>query len=442
MATSPPKFRIDLSVTPQRLWFWFATIAAATLITWVILVSGIAYARSRVQTITKDSVPSVIAAQEIRKGLFKMDGDTVANYLKLTHGGKSEYDINQDRMLLSKQLVLAAQNITYGEGESVPIGNMVGRLPMYSELTSPALEGQGNWRAKRLLMASDLLYQELVKSANDLDKVNRDHLTSAFNESQKGLKTRAALSWGLGIALLSVLVFVQFSLTKLTHRWVNLPLAGATLIALMIVVSSSKLTSEEAETLRAAKLDAFDSVGYLSEAEADAANARAKAMYALVPEGKEKSWAACEAELEALASSSNSEELTRQYTREAPPQFKGLLGNELRNITFTGEIEAANTAVHTFSSMKQTLLALKTNPSNEGAITQAFQPSGSVDDAYGRLDRAIEDTRQINMKEFEKDRDKAFDALSFPSLSLSPFALAVIVLAYFGIRKRVAEYGE
>jgi hypothetical protein len=442
MAKRIQQSRVDLSQTPQRFWAFFALIAVTTALTWVIFLSGIGYARSQVQTITKDSVPSIVAAQEIRKGLFKMDGDTVANYLRLTHGGKADYDINQDRMLLSKQLVLAAQNITYGEAESIPIGNMVGRLPMYSELTSPALEGQGNWRAKRLLMASDLLHDELVKSANELDRVNRDHLKVAFEDSQSGLRTRSVLTIALGVVLLGVMAFVQFKLTKLTHRWINIPLATATLIAVVIVGSNIKMMSEETENLRAAKLDSFDSVGYLSEAEAASADARAKALYSLVPEGKEKSWADCQVELDNLAASSSTEELERTYTSQVTPTFKGLLGNELRNITFNGEIEAANAELHIFAAMKQTFLALKNNPSNEDAIVQAFRPSSSVDEIYSEADKAIEITKQINVREFEKDRDKAFDSLSFPSLSLNLLSLAVIVLAYFGIRKRVAEYGD
>lgn len=432
--------RLDLSRTPTRLWAYFSLVAASILVAWLAFSNGIGYARSRVQTITKDSVPSVVAAQEIRKGLFKMDGDTVANYLRTRQGAKAAYDIDADRAAIAKQLVLAARNITYGEAESVPIESIVGGLPKYAGLASAASQGG---EAKPLLAASELLHQELVKSANDLDKVNRDQLTAAFEDSRTGLRFRTAVALVLGLGFLGVLVFVQLQIARLSRRSVNVPLACATLIALAVVVSNVRLMVVETETIRAAKLDAFDSVGYLAEAQAATADARAQALFGLIPEAQEKAWLRCRQQLDALAATDRTEELNRAYTATDKPAFKGLLGNELRNITFEGEIEAALAELQAFERFKTTLQGLQSKEeasTPDEAFALAFHSPGSVDDAYREADRTIEATKAINVAHFGMSRDEAFAQLAFPSLSLNLLSLAMIVLAYFGVRQRAGEY--
>jgi hypothetical protein len=213
-------------------------------------------------------------------------------------------------------------------------------------------------------------------------------------------------------------------------------------LTIVVVVSNAHLMAEETNSLKAAKLDAFDSVGYLSEAEAAVEDTRAEALYSLIPEGKSQASQDCEKELANLAQTSNDADQEQTYTAQAPPSFKGLLGNELRNITFQGEIEAANAELHAFEKMKQTVLALRDAPNGDAAFSQAFSPSSSVDQVSEEVDKDIEVTRQINMKEFERERDQSFALLTFPALSLNLLSLLILALAYVGIRQRLTEYSD
>jgi hypothetical protein len=226
---------------------------------------------------------------------------------------------------------------------------------------------------------------------------------------------------------------------------INIPLAAATLLAVVAVFLNGRVLGYEAKQLKVAKSDAFDSVGYLSEAQADSADARALAMYGLIPEGKEQSWPECVHELQNLAATNSDAELQKSYQVDSTPTFKGLLGNELRNITFDGEQDAANNELHSFGTFDHTVLSVQDKENTSGideAIQLAFSPAGSIDSTSADLDKAIGVTKGINQKQFEDARDRAFAGLTFPTISLNVLVLAIIVLAYFGIRQRTAEYEE
>src|SRR5262249_48102099 len=96
-------------------------------------------ARAAMKVVAKDSAPSIIAAQEISYSLADLDANA-GNYLLGTKAHQQEAlrTIEQRRVTVTAKLVTAAQNITFGDAERVPINTMFDALGRYLELISEA----------------------------------------------------------------------------------------------------------------------------------------------------------------------------------------------------------------------------------------------------------------------------------------------------------------
>ncbi|MGK4455715.1 hypothetical protein, partial [Klebsiella pneumoniae] len=80
----------------------------------------------------KDAVPSIVAAERIRANMADMDANAANAFLGAgseVEASRKQYE--QERKELASDLITAAQNITYGDEERVPIVTMVERLQLY-----------------------------------------------------------------------------------------------------------------------------------------------------------------------------------------------------------------------------------------------------------------------------------------------------------------------
>src|SRR5215472_17494437 len=88
----------------------------------IAAVSGAAVHRGAMKTVGKDSAPSIIAAQHIKSALADMDANA-ANYLLGAPGTMPDtvkaYEARREEG--AKALIAAAENITYGDDERIPI---------------------------------------------------------------------------------------------------------------------------------------------------------------------------------------------------------------------------------------------------------------------------------------------------------------------------------
>jgi len=127
-----------------------------------------------------------------------------------------------------------------------------------------------------------------------------------------------------------------------------------------------------------------------------------------------------------------------------PTGFTGFLANELRNITFPGEQEAAAqtlTAWGKYVGIDGQIRALKNSGQTGAAITLC---TGSAPDqsngTYKTFDDALGHTLDINQKEFDGDVAQGSADLGALPVLAPLVMLAVALLAWFGIRPRLREY--
>ncbi len=194
---------------------------------------------------------------------------------------------------------------------------------------------------------------------------------------------------------------------------------------------------------RSAK-DAFDSIGYLAQARADGEDARSEELLAVAEKGSPADWLDFARQARSLANSTSADEISQTYSAASKPTFKGLLGDELRNITYAGEQDAANAELHAYGAFLaavQRERRLADAGNFQGAVGAAVSPGLNSTEGYAQaMDSAIATTEKINQDQFDLIRDQAFAALNLPSLAFPWLAIAILGLSAWGIRQRAAEY--
>jgi hypothetical protein len=435
--------------TPAILWGSLIAIGLGALLFFLAARSAVLEGRQTVQTIGKDAAPSIIAARTIRADLADMDANAadallVADPAQRTALGEA---FDARRHAVAASLVAAARNITYGDAERVPIETMTEQVGVYLGFIAQARalaprDPAGALAAYR--SATTLMHQTILPAADALDTANLSYLNGAYGARVQAAGWYTVLVFATGGLLLLSLLATQVFLTRRTHRLLNPPLAGATLVAAVVLVQLTGALNAAGGDLRAAKQDAFDSVHALWQARSVAYDANGdQRRYLLDHEQAGQLQQAFAAKAAQLADTTDFAGAGAEATK-GPPTFKGYLGDELRNITYPGEQEAALASLRTFGeyvAVDGQVRALEQAGRHQEAVDLALGTAdGQSGGAFARFDQALFTTLDINQKELDKAVPRAFGDLAGAEYVALGGALAVVVLAWLGLRPRLSEY--
>lgn len=445
---SPPPWRTKTRTTPGRLWRLFGMACLSVFVLWLVAGASIGRTRQAIQTVGKDSVPSIVAAQEIRAYMADMDASTANVFIGSGDNVSVKAEYDTDRAKANDALILAAQNITYGETERGPILTLTNDLETYSGLVKAARTKGRPYGIKDLRTASALMHGEMLPAADKLDKVNYEHLNEAYTAARSSAAATQIGLYAAGALVLAVLLAAQVYLARRTRRIFSLPLALATVVLVGFVLWLSAALAAENEQLRTAKADCFDSVHALWKARATAYDANGdESLYLLgLPPlekaGYEQSF---HAKANLLAGVPVTDDvIAAAETKPKDLAFNGFLGNELRNVTFAGEQDAAVDTLRDWGlylAIDAQIRALETSGRHAEAITLCTGNSpGQSDYAFGQFDAALGRTLGINQNQFKLTVDKAFAGLNPLPFVSAVAALLIIILTWLGIAPRLREY--
>ena len=442
-----------LATTPGRMQALAVTIALISLLLWLLVQSGLSAARQTVQTIGKDSAPSIVAAEQINASLADMDANAANGFFKQ---GQSEAlkQYETDRRQANDAITTAAQNITFGDEERVPILTLANGLQTYVGLVEQARQQGYPVGLTKLALASYQMRNTLIPAAVQLDKVNFDHLQKSYAAGQQSLGSHQSLVVVGGVVLIVLLAAAQFYLILKTNRFINLPLAGATVAtALFVLVMFGVLTAEK-ERLRAAKEDGFDSIRALWKARAAAFEANGdESAYLLVYDESadtrrsDRARYTLQFQQKSKQVADTSPSLLASALAPAPGQkvlFTGYLANELNNITFDGEKQAAEQMTHDYAASMQIdrkIRELEEAGQHEAAVALcAGAGADQSNGAFDKFDKSLGAVLKINQDEFDKTVAAAFGTFKWAMPIAPVFALLIASLAWFGLYQRIREY--
>jgi hypothetical protein len=425
------------------LLIWLAAVGLA-----LVGNTGLADARRTVQTIGKDTAPSIIAAQSMKASMVDMDANAANDLLGGPGGVQAARDTyDKDRADAVAGLITAAKNITYPEEEPL-IQTMENGMSLYAGYVAQAqlfnTLGNPESASQSMKTATDLMHQQILPAADQLDAVNFAHLSTTYADRQRTAGVSQALVLVAGLVVIGLLVAVQVFLTRRTRRLLNPALLGATLVALVLVGRLVSTLNAETSDLRAAKQDAFDSVHALWQARAIAYDANGDESLYLLPGFDHQQYdVSFHTKATLLTSKPLDDQLISSASRGSV-QFTGRFADEMNNITFPGELQAATEMLRTYAqyyALDGQIRAFELGGQHSAAVAldTGYDP-GQSDWAFAQFDAALGKVLDINLQWFNDSVQRGFDDLNGADV-LGPVAALIIgVLVWLGLTPRIAEY--
>jgi hypothetical protein len=251
--------------------------------------------------------------------------------------------------------------------------------------------------------------------------------------------------WITGLALLAILLRVQFFLSDRMRRMLNPLCLLATLAAGVLLLYTNHALSTSHDQIKVVKEDSFDSIHSLWKAKATAYEANAKESRSLLDK---QNAAAQQQGFDKLASliANDPEKLmaAARAARKPGPDMTGFLADELRNITFVGESQAAREAVDMWT-LYMAVAANVRNLERSGKHDKAIElclgnyPNQSNWSFNGFI-KALDRTLAINQKEFDRSSAFGFEVLRNFEVIALVMGLIVALGCLFGILPRIREY--
>ncbi|MFI6600277.1 hypothetical protein ACIBHX_28870 [Nonomuraea sp. NPDC050536] len=442
--------------TPQ----WLRALAGGALVlaaclgvTLAVAVSGV---RDGLQVVGHQTGPQVVATQDLYFALNDMDAQ-VANVLLV--GAARDLGVGRDKALeiyaarrtqASKDLQQAA---AVGGGER--LADVIDGLGRYEALAGQAilLDGQqphppGRPPAvalQRYRQATDLMKSAVLPAAESLTRSNAATLETAYEERRSAAVRAAVLVIVLGVLLAGVLLGLQAALARRFHRLVNAFMAPATVGALLLTVLGGGLLISEADHLRVAKKDAFDSVLALTQARALSYDANADESRFLVDPSRSAVYAQRFLDKsQRLAGVAGATLDTYDAGLAKATSMTGYFGTALRNITFPGEREHAQATMAAYRAYqldgrRMRALHVQGRLREAVAFNTSYTPGNSNYD-FDRYDKALEQFIGVNRSHFEGSIRDGENALAGWGLIPVVGALLVAALTLAGVRPRLNEY--
>jgi hypothetical protein len=459
----PPRARF--TTTP---WLLRGALAAVVLLAGLfgaaVTVGADQHYRA-MKKVGKDTAPSILAAQQIKAGLADMHANA-ANMLlqkpgrggkdRLAAYGQAAKDYDQRRREVSEGLLAAGENITEGDRERVPLKRLLNGLGRYEAQVAEALalHARGlDGPLEHHRAADRLMHESLLPAADALDGANRDALDRTY-EGAQAANLRALLGvLATGAALLAALLASQVFLARRMRRLLNPGLALATALAASFLAYTVVALLDQQRALRVAKQDAFDSVHHLWRARAVAYDANGDESRWLLDRERAKEHETAFREkrdriakpppglsfrqLEAAVAAAGAK-------ADLPKGLEGYLADELNNVTFPGEWQAAVACVGAFVAyldVDEQIRALEKGGRHDEAVALCLGTRpGESNWAFEQFNKALGDTIEINQREFEKEVERGLAMLGWFPYTAPLAALGVALLAFLGLLPRLREY--
>jgi hypothetical protein len=436
-----------LHTTPGQFEAAALTLVVGAALFWAVVASVFSSLHNAVGTVGRDTVPSIVAAEKINVALANINTTLANAVLARDDDSKPSWrTIKEESDVVSRALITASENVTYGNEEEAPIFTIQSNLPVYFRLVGQARGRMQSDPVPDAHAASDLMQNTMMPAGLALDEANFRHLTAAYDEHRVN-RTVALILMLLAIGTLSAfLIVVQLNLARQTRRLVNPPLLGATLLLGLFGAYLIGVFVSTGEQLRAAKQDSFDSVHALWKARAVTYDANAEESLYLLERGplQARHEEAFFSKAAQLLSGPPAEQAVAQAAIGQFKDIKGFIGAELNNITYPGEREAALDLLRTFVDyidIDRKIRDLERVGRHAEALALCVGTApGQSDWAFQRFDRALLKVLDINERFFAAQIERAFSYLAWIQWALALVAIAIAVLSWLGLQPRIREY--
>jgi len=446
--------------TPQILKLGLWLTWGGCILTLLTTIGAINEQRNAIKTIGEDSTPSIVSAQRLKDGIAGMDAYAVNELLVPANQSKTFVSGYEERYkLITEKLVAAAHNITYGEKEQKPIETMQWWFGKYLGKIQQAQDfherGDTNNALVSYREALRILDQKLFPAADDLDHVNFSALEKTYTGEKSFDRLSLLMIFISGFVLIGILLGLQLFISSRMRRTFNPLLILATGISIGFLAYAAGAFISASAHLKSAKEDAFDSMYVLREARYTAFSANAaQSRYLLDPSFAAKYEQDINnyiAKISQLPPGKTYENIVGELTANTAESrinkitgFTGFMADELNNITFPGEKEAALKMLSTFGKyveINQKIRLLERSGKHSAAIALCIgqSPEESIG-AFNLFRKANDATFNINDDAFKASINQGYRNMGGFEVKASIALGAIALLTLFGLTPRMKEY--
>lgn len=447
----PGRIRVITGVTAAALALLFAAIAA-----------GAATAGDGLRVIGRDSGPQVVATANLYFGLSEMDA-LVADVLVmetdqslLRQEALTRYE--SQRAAANRALLEAFQLAGDDQAERRTIQSVLDGLGRYEQLVARALllnsqsphpAGEPPAAAVEVYRdATDLMRDVLLPQAYNLTLESGTIVRRTYEEESNAVQTGRLLVGAAGTATVVLLILLQIYLARRFRRVVNPALVLATFGVALLTLSGMALLERQAEDLRVAKEDGFNSVLALSRARAIGNTMHGDQSRYLLDPQRADVYEQVYLEKSQSVLYTPSGNLQEYYTGvdrvvSAYPgkaDFLGFHGTEASSITLAGQREAIKKVLDGYREFqqrdRQMRLRVKSDQDRQAIVARM----GPVARSFEAYDEALVDLIALHHKAFEQAIRDGDEALGGWNIILPGVLLAVTLLIGVGVGPRLSEY--
>lgn len=410
MGTTPGKLRLGM--------FAIFILSICFAIAGYVGVSG---ARSSVNTIARDAVPSIVTAQTVRVKLLQMDSLASQEFLAggADSGAQARVKYEAVRQELGEQLTIAAKNISFGKDEQTPLETLMNKVQAYNGLVEAA---RANNRqgfpvgAAYLRMASTMLHNEMLPQTQAIDQLNVKQLENEYASFKSASVIHIGVIAAAGLALLAVLGYMQLFISKKMRRSFNLPLLAASAVVVALTAYSIVGMTLQRSNLGAAKEASFVSAYNWLEARGAAYDAKTDQSLFLIALGA-----------------------GAKYEESAKVKVEKLAAAAAQNAQ--GDSASALSALRTYVQQDERIRGYDKAGKRAEAVNLALgNGTQEAQKSFDDLNQVLTANLKTATGSFDASIASAESNINLLDLAFIVLSLAVVALAYFGLTPRINEY--
>ena len=463
--------RLGLQTTPERIRALAAVAVLAIGGFYIVANIAVGNARDGLRVIGHDAGPQVLATGDLYYALGDMDSQVASILLtgREPGPGAGQQELrsySQDRATADRAALQAAELSAGDPADQEAVRSILDGLGQYERLVSRAmvLDEQAHHLAGPppanviavYRQATDLMTLDLLPPAYNLTLEGGATVREAYAAKRSAVLEGRFWVGLAGLAVIAVLVALQFFVVARFRRRLNPALAVATLGLIVLTVSAVRLLSDEAAHLQAAKTSGFDSILTMSQARAIGNSLHADQSRFLLDPGRADAYSLAYLDKSQTVLYVASGNLSEYYTAlstamkayRANPRalgFLGFYGDEARAHPGPA-VTAALARYQQFQADDQRIRQLV----NAGQDRQAVRlltgrTAGSAGYDFDQYNQAVVSIIGQHRATFDQtiragDRELGRSVLGNWAVLLPLAALGVAVLVVVGVWARLAEY--
>jgi hypothetical protein len=427
-ATASPvvvRLRREASTTPGRIRVFSLAVAGLFLLTGIATYGAVIRRTNGVKTVTA-SEPLILDAQALDTTLSQADATAANAFL----GGGLEpaderalYQGDIDRA--GRLLADAAARSGNAADVQIPLQTLAAHLPVYTGLvdTARANNRQGfPVGAAYLRQASRLMSGTLLPATQKLYAVDAGSLASG-NGRARSVHDTALVLFLLGL-LVVAMAGVQFWLYRQTNRILNLPLLGASVLAVvLLLVVVTQLRSEASEAAQG-RDTSYASVNLLAQVRIAAFKAKADESLTLIGRGNGSAF-----DNDFSVQVATLPKLLDQARGVATPSEMATLG-------------AATSALQAYLAVHSDIRRFDTGGQFDRAVALAVKggTESAANAAFSAFDGRISSALDGTQQEFGAHLRASRGHLRGLTATIPIVLLLAGILALYGFQQRINEY--